>query len=58
LIMSLGAQLRVPYPIEQDRVGAVSIRPQFGQDDVWTRACRNTLMDARWALAFASSYEP
>ncbi|KAJ2303744.1 Vacuolar protein sorting-associated protein atg6 [Coemansia sp. RSA 2702] len=56
--MSLGAQLRVPYPIEQDRVGAVSIRPQFGQDDVWTRACRNTLMDARWALAFASSYEP
>ncbi|KAJ2496394.1 autophagy protein [Coemansia sp. RSA 1972] len=53
-----GHRVRVPYAIEQDRVGGVSIRPQFGQDDVWTKACRNTLMDARWALAFASSYEP
>ncbi|KAJ1852680.1 autophagy protein [Coemansia sp. RSA 1822] len=58
-IVSVGGhRLRVPYAIEQDRVGGVSIRPQFGQDDVWTKACRNTLMDARWALAFASSYEP
>ncbi|KAJ2850658.1 autophagy protein [Coemansia brasiliensis] len=56
LIMSINPQLRLPYRIDQDRVGTVSIKPQFGQDDVWTRACRNTLMDARWALAFVSSY--
>ncbi|KAJ2355335.1 autophagy protein, partial [Coemansia sp. RSA 2618] len=58
VIMSINPQLRVPYRVEQDRVGSVSIKPQFGQDDVWTKACRNTLMDARWALAFASSYDP
>ncbi|KAJ2159671.1 autophagy protein [Coemansia sp. RSA 552] len=58
LIMSLNSQLSMPYRIDQDKVGSVSIRPQFGQDDVWTRACKNTLMDARWALAFASSYTP
>ncbi|KAJ2847653.1 autophagy protein [Coemansia erecta] len=56
LIVSINPQLRIPYRIEQDKVGGVSIRPQFGQDDVWTRACKNTLMNARWALAFASSY--
>ncbi|KAJ2601345.1 autophagy protein [Coemansia sp. RSA 1722] len=56
LIMSINPQLRIPYRIEQDKIGGVSIRPQFGQDDVWTRACKNTLMDARWALAFASAY--
>ncbi|KAJ2451071.1 autophagy protein [Coemansia sp. RSA 2336] len=56
LIMSINPQLRLPYRIDQDRVGAVSIKPQFGQDELWTRACRNTLMDARWALAFVSSY--
>ncbi|KAJ2724025.1 autophagy protein [Coemansia sp. Benny D115] len=56
LIMGLSPQMRLPYRIEQDRVGGVSIRPQFGQDDLWTRACKNTLLDARWVLAFASSY--
>ncbi|KAJ2707459.1 Vacuolar protein sorting-associated protein atg6 [Coemansia spiralis] len=58
VILSLGPHAPMPYRIDQDRVGGVSIKPQFGQDDVWTRACRNTLLDARWALAFASSYTP
>ncbi|KAJ2609207.1 autophagy protein [Coemansia sp. RSA 1365] len=57
-ITVLNPQLRVPYDIDHDKIGAASIKPQFGQDDVWTRACRNTLMNARWALAFASSYTP
>ncbi|KAJ2743065.1 autophagy protein [Coemansia sp. BCRC 34301] len=56
LVMSLNPQLRLPYRIEQDKVGGVSIKPQLGGDDVWTKACKNTLLDARWALAFASSY--
>ncbi|KAJ2640575.1 autophagy protein, partial [Coemansia sp. RSA 1694] len=56
LIMSLNPQLRLPYRIEQDKVGGVSIKPQIGGDDVWTKACKNALLDARWALAFASSY--
>ncbi|ORX74271.1 hypothetical protein DL89DRAFT_264191, partial [Linderina pennispora] len=33
LIMSLNPQVRVPYRIEQDRIGSVSIKMQFGQDD-------------------------
>ncbi|KAJ2591099.1 autophagy protein, partial [Coemansia sp. RSA 1797] len=39
IVSAGGHRLRVPYAIEQDRVGGVSIRPQFGQDDVWTKAC-------------------
>ncbi|KAJ2866392.1 autophagy protein [Coemansia aciculifera] len=56
LIMSLSPQLRLPYKIEQDKVGGLSIKPQLGGDEVWTKACKNALLDARWALAFASSY--
>ncbi|KAJ1959849.1 autophagy protein, partial [Dipsacomyces acuminosporus] len=56
LVMSLNRQIRLPYRIEQDKVGGASIKLQFGQDDAWTRACKNTLMNARWILAFASSY--
>ncbi|KAJ2024911.1 autophagy protein [Coemansia sp. S85] len=56
LIMSLNPQLRLPYKIEHDKVGGLSIKPQLGGDDVWTKACKNALLDARWALAFASSY--
>ncbi|KAJ2785754.1 autophagy protein [Coemansia interrupta] len=55
-ILSINSALRVPYVIEGDKIGGASIRPMFGQDDVWTRACKNTLMNARWVLAFASSY--
>ncbi|KAJ2066068.1 autophagy protein [Coemansia sp. S155-1] len=56
LIMSLSPQLRLPYKIEQDKVGGLSIKPQLGGDEMWTKACKNALLDARWALAFASSY--
>ncbi|KAJ1718906.1 autophagy protein [Coemansia erecta] len=56
LILSINGALRVPYVIEGEKIGGASIRPMFGQDDVWTRACKNTLMNARWVLAFASSY--
>ncbi|KAJ2006073.1 autophagy protein [Coemansia thaxteri] len=56
VIMSLNPQLRLPYRIEQDKVGGVSIKPQIGGDEAWTNACKNALLDARWALAFASSY--
>ncbi|KAJ2762243.1 autophagy protein [Coemansia sp. BCRC 34490] len=55
-IVGLNPQLRPPYRIDHDRIGGVSIRPQFGQDDAWTKACKNTLLVARWALAFASSH--
>ncbi|KAJ2401848.1 autophagy protein [Coemansia sp. RSA 2559] len=57
LVTGINPQLRLPYKIDHDKVGGVSIKPQFGQDDAWTKACKNTLMDARWALAFASSYD-
>ncbi|KAJ2078706.1 autophagy protein [Coemansia sp. RSA 988] len=57
-VMTLNPLLKIPYVIDHDKIGTVSIKPQFGQDDVWTRACRNTLMNARWVLAFASSYTP
>ncbi|KAJ2658316.1 autophagy protein [Coemansia sp. RSA 1200] len=55
-IVGFSPQLRPPYRIDHDKIGGVSIRPQFGQDDAWTKACKNTLLVARWALAFASSH--
>ncbi|KAJ2550321.1 autophagy protein [Coemansia sp. RSA 1933] len=56
VVTASNPQLHLPYRIDHDKIGGVSIKPQFGQDDAWTKACKNTLMDARWALAFASSY--
>ncbi|KAJ1672738.1 autophagy protein [Spiromyces aspiralis] len=50
--------LKLPYPIEHDRVGGVSIKLQFSNEETWTRALHHTLLNAKWVLAFASSFDP
>ncbi|KAJ1916688.1 autophagy protein [Mycoemilia scoparia] len=42
--------------IDQDRVGGVSIKLQFSNEETWTRALYYTLLNAKWILAFASSF--
>ncbi|CAG8582153.1 6225_t:CDS:2 [Ambispora gerdemannii] len=47
--------LKLPYRINKDRIGDVSIKRQFNQDDNWTRALKYTLTNTKWILAYASS---
>ncbi|KAJ1972906.1 autophagy protein [Dimargaris cristalligena] len=52
------SQLHLPYLIHKDRVGGVSIKLQFGQEETWTKALKCTLINCKWILAFAASYSP
>jgi len=45
----------LPYKIEKDKIGDVSIRLTFNQDEAWTRACKYTLTCAKFLLAHASN---
>ncbi|KAG2177086.1 hypothetical protein INT43_007742 [Umbelopsis isabellina] len=46
--------LRLPYRINKDRIGDASIRLQFNQDELWTRALKYMLTNMKWILIFAS----
>ncbi|KAI9478225.1 MAG: autophagy protein Apg6-domain-containing protein [Benjaminiella poitrasii] len=46
--------IRLPYRINKDKIGDLSIRIQFNQDDLWTKALRYMLINMKWILAFAS----
>ncbi len=47
--------LRMPYSIQKDKIGDVSIRlGNFGQDEQWTKACKFTLTCCKFLLAHAS----
>ena len=50
-----GAPLSLPYRIEGDRIGDVSIRLGIAQDDGWTKACKLTLTCCKFLLAHASN---
>eukprot|EP00158_Paraphelidium_tribonemae_P003401 Partr_v1_DN26098_c0_g1_i4_m607 putative beclin 1 len=52
------ATFKLPYAIQQDTVGEISIRMQFQQGDVWTRACKYLLTDLKWLLAFCCKHQP
>ncbi|KAF3938554.1 Beclin-1 [Dactylella cylindrospora] len=45
----------LPYPIVKDKIGDVSIRLTFNQDEPWTKACKYTLTCAKFLLACASN---
>ncbi|KAK9765277.1 Vacuolar protein sorting-associated protein atg6 [Basidiobolus ranarum] len=47
--------LKLPYRINKDKIGEASIKLQFNQDEIWTRALKYTLTNAKWILAFACS---
>ncbi|KAI9496090.1 autophagy protein Apg6-domain-containing protein [Zychaea mexicana] len=46
--------LRFPYRIHKDKIGDVSIRVQFNQDELWTKALKYMLTNMKWILVFAS----
>ncbi|KAK4101612.1 APG6-domain-containing protein [Parathielavia hyrcaniae] len=50
-----GSPLSLPYRIEGDRIGDVSIRLGVAQDDGWTKACKLTLTCCKFLLAHASN---
>ncbi|KAI1001428.1 Vacuolar protein sorting-associated protein 30 [Podosphaera aphanis] len=47
--------LKLPYKIEGDKIGGVSIKLGIAQDDAWSRACKFTLTCCKFLLAHASN---
>lgn len=47
--------LCLPYKIEGDKIGEVSIKLGIAQDDGWTKACKLTLTCCKFLLAHASN---
>ncbi|KAJ3158484.1 autophagy protein 6 [Geranomyces michiganensis] len=43
---------RLPNRINKDKIGDLSIKMQFNQDETWTKALKYMLMDIKWILAF------
>jgi beclin 1 len=50
-----GRGLSLPYKIEADKIGDVSIKLGIAQDDAWSRACKFTLTCCKFLLAHASN---
>ncbi|KAI8369425.1 autophagy protein Apg6-domain-containing protein [Radiomyces spectabilis] len=46
--------LHLPYRIKKDKIGELSIRLQFNQDELWTKALKYMLTNMKWILVFAS----
>lgn len=50
-----GNPLSLPYRIDGDKIGDVSIKLGIAQDDGWTKACKLTLTCCKFLLAHASN---
>lgn len=50
-----GNTLTLPYRIEGDKIGDMSIKLGIAQDDGWTKACKLTLICCKFLLAHASN---
>lgn len=50
-----GNALSLPYKIDGDKIGEVSIKLGIAQDDGWTKACKLTLTCCKFLLAHASN---
>lgn len=50
-----GSALALPYRIDGDKIGDVSIKLGIAQDDGWTKACKLTLTCCKFLLAHASN---
>ncbi|KAI9648239.1 Vacuolar protein sorting-associated protein atg6 [Ciborinia camelliae] len=50
-----GRGLKLPYKIEGEKIGEVSIKLGIAQDDAWSRACKFTLTCCKFLLAHASN---
>ncbi|KAG0038313.1 autophagy protein 6 [Podila clonocystis] len=42
-----GPKLELPYKINKDRIGDASIKLQFSQDEIWTKALKYTLTNTK-----------
>ncbi|CBZ50014.1 hypothetical protein NCLIV_004900 [Neospora caninum Liverpool] len=42
----------LPFAVESDRVGGLSIRLQMSQDERWTKAVKYLLIDLKWLLSY------
>ena len=40
----------MPYAIDQDRIGGMTIRLQFNKDFKWTKALKYMLADLKWCF--------
>lgn len=47
--------LKLPYQIEKDKIGDISIKLGVSQDEQWTTACKYTLTVCKYLLAHASN---
>ncbi|KAG9243397.1 autophagy protein Apg6-domain-containing protein [Calycina marina] len=47
--------IRLPYHIDGDKIGDVSIKLGIAQDDMWSRGCKYTLTCCKFLLAHASN---
>jgi beclin 1 len=50
-----GRGLALPYKIDGEKIGDVSIKLGIAQDDAWSRACKFTLTCCKFLLAHASN---
>jgi beclin 1 len=50
-----GRGLSLPYKIDGEKIGDVSIKLGIAQDDAWSRACKFTLTCCKFLLAHASN---
>jgi beclin 1 len=49
-------KFKLPYSIDKDKIGQVSVRLSYTQMDVWTKALRCLLTNCKWLLAFTSNH--
>ena len=54
-ISDTGRGLSLPYKIDGEKIGDVSIKLGIAQDDAWSRACKFTLTCCKFLLAHASN---
>ncbi|KAM0160742.1 hypothetical protein ACHAQE_001261 [Botrytis cinerea] len=50
-----GRGLKLPYKIEGEKIGEISIKLGIAQDDAWSKACKYTLTCCKFLLAHASN---
>lgn len=50
-----GRGLKLPYKIDGEKIGEISIKLGIAQDDAWSKACKFTLTCCKFLLAHASN---
>lgn len=47
-------KFRLPYRINKDKIGDVSIKMQYNQDELWTKAMKYLLINLKWLAGYVS----